>query len=156
MQLEGSFHDDQGQPYLRLERITHQLPLPEARPAIPDLKVTNNMRKRLSEWSAQACRQVPSTPCCNVHGILPTATSTNGEATEIQSAMEASTLGSVVHWVMEHGLSEAEGHMLEIHHLDKVHAALDDLLAQALETVYNASLSKGEKMCCSSKSPGAR
>ena len=148
MQLEGSFHDDQGQPYLRLERITHQLPLPEARPAIPDLEVTNNMRKRLSEWSAQ--------------GMSPSAINTMlqcprnfayrylyqmGEATEIQSAMEASTLGSVVHWVMEHGLSEAEGHMLEIHHLDKVHAALDDLLAQALETVYNASLvERGENV----------
>ena len=143
MQLEGSFHNDQGTPYLRVEHIRHQLPLPQIRPEIPDLGVTDKMRLRLAEWSSQ--------------GMSPSAINTMlqcprnfayrylyqmGEATEIQSAMEASTLGSVVHWVMEHGLSEAEGHLLEVHHLDKVHAALDDLLTQALEEVYNASLVK--------------
>ena len=143
MQLEGSFHNDQGTPYLRVEHIRHQLPLPQIRPEIPDLGVTDKMRLRLAEWSSQ--------------GMSPSAINTMlqcprnfayrylyqmGEATEIQSAMEASTLGSVVHWVMEHGLSDAEGHLLEVHHLDKVHAALDDLLTQALEQVYNASLVK--------------
>ena len=143
MQLEGSFHNDQGTPYLRVEHIRHQLPLPQIRPEIPDLGVTDKMRLRLAEWASQ--------------GMSPSAINTMlqcprnfayrylyqmGEATEIQSAMEASTLGSVVHWVMEHGLSEAEGHLLEVHHLDKVHAALDDLLTQALEEVYNASLVK--------------
>ena len=143
MQLEGSFHNAQGTPYLRVEHIRHQLPLPQIRPEIPDLGVTDKMRVRLAEWSSQ--------------GMSPSAINTMlqcprnfayrylyqmGEATEIQNAMEASTLGSVVHWVMEHGLSEAEGHLLEVHHLDKVHAALDDLLTQALEEVYNASLVK--------------
>ena len=143
MQLEGSFHNEHGQPFLQVEHITHQLPLPQVRPEIPDLTVTDNMRQRLLEWSSQ--------------GMSPSAINTMlqcprnfayrylyqmGEATEIQSAMEASTLGSVVHWVMEHGLSEAEGHLLEVHHLDKVQAALDDLLTRALEDVYNASLVK--------------
>ena len=143
MQLEGSFHDEQGQPYLQVEHIRHQLPLPEVRPEVPDMAVTDKMRKRLAEWSSQ--------------GMSPSAINTMlqcprnfayrylyqmGEATEIQNAMEASTLGRVVHWVMEHGLSEAEGHLLEVHHLDKVRSALDDLLTRALEDEYNASLVK--------------
>ena len=56
--------------------------------------------------------------------------------------MEASTLGSVVHWVMEHGLAEAEGHVLQTHHLDKGAQGLDGLLEQALESEYNAALVK--------------
>jgi hypothetical protein len=148
MQLEGSFHNAQGQPYLQVEHLRHQLPLPEVRPEVPDMAVTDKMRLRLAEWSSQ--------------GMSPSAINTMlqcprnfayrylyqmGEATEIQNAMEASTLGSVVHWVMEHGLSEAEGHLLEVHHLDKVRTALEDLLTQALENVYNASLvNRGENV----------
>ena len=143
MQLEGSFHNQQGQPYLQVEHITHQLPLPQVRPEIPDLVVTDKMRQRLAEWSSQgmspsAINTMLQCPRNFVYRYLYQM----GEATEIQSAMEASTLGSVVHWVMEHGLSEAQGHVLEVHHLDKVNAALDDLLDRALEDVYNASLVK--------------
>ena len=65
-----------------------------------------------------------------------------GQATEIQTAMEASTLGSVVHWVMEHGLTEVEGHVLQVHHLENVRLNLDSLLEQALESEYNAALVK--------------
>ena len=47
-----------------------------------------------------------------------------GEATELQTSMEASTLGSVVHHVMEHGLEHAQGR-LDHDHLDDVADALD-------------------------------
>ena len=53
MQLEGSFHNEQGKPYLQLEHIRHQLPLPEVRPEVPDMAVTDKMRRRLAEWSSQ-------------------------------------------------------------------------------------------------------
>jgi len=143
MQLEGSFHKADGTPYLDVEHVVHQLPLPSARPEIPDLKVTDAMRDRLKQWSSG--------------GMSPSAINTllqcprnfayrylyrMGEATELQTAMEASTLGSVVHWVMEHGLEDVQGHVLQPHHLEKVRLALDDLLEQALESEYNAALVK--------------
>ena len=143
MQLEGSFHNAKGIPFLQVEHAVHQLPLPEARPEIPTLEVSEGMRKRLGEWSSQ--------------GMSPSAINTllqcprnfayrylygMGQATEIQTAMEASTLGSVVHWVMEHGLSEVEGHVLQVHHLEAVRLGLDSLLEQALESEYNAALVK--------------
>lgn len=143
MQLEGSFHKAQGDPYLSVEHVVHQLPLPDARPEIPELEVSEGMRMRLREWSSQ--------------GMSPSAINTllqcprefayrylygMGQATEIQTAMEASTLGSVVHWVMEHGLTEVEGHVLQVHHLENVRLNLDSLLEQALESEYNAALVK--------------
>lgn len=143
MQLEGSFHKPDGTPYLTVEHVIHQLPLPSARPEIPDLQVTETMRDRLKQWSSG--------------GMSPSAINTllqcprnfayrylyrMGEATELQTAMEASTLGSVVHWVMEHGLEDVQGHVLQPHHLEKVRVALDDLLEQALESEYNAALVK--------------
>ena len=143
MQLEGSFHKPDGTPYLEVNHVVHQLPLPDARPDIPELEVSEGMRRRLGQWSSE--------------GMSPSAINTllqcprnfayrylyrMGEATELQTAMEASTLGSVVHWVMEHGLAEAEGHVLQTHHLDKVRKGLDGLLEQALESEYNAALVK--------------
>ena len=143
MQLEGSYHKAQGEPYLTVEHVVHQLPLPDARPEIPELEVSDGMRTRLGEWSSQ--------------GMSPSAINTllqcprnfayrylygMGQATEIQTAMEASTLGSVVHWVMEHGLAQVEGHVLQVHHLENVRLALDTLLEQALESEYNAALVK--------------
>ena len=143
MQLEGSFHKPDGTPYLEVEHVVHQLPLPSARPEIPDLRVSDLMRDRLKQWSGA--------------GMSPSAINTllqcprnfayrylyrMGEATELQTAMEASTLGSVVHWVMEHGLKEVEGHVLQPHHLEKVRLALDVLLEKALEKEYNAALVK--------------
>jgi len=148
MQLEGSFHKRNGEPYLNVEHVVHQLPLPDMRPSIPELKVTEHMRDRLTEWSSQ--------------GMSPSAINTliqcprnfayrylygMGQATEIQKAMEASTLGSVVHWVMEHGLADAEGHVLQVHHLEKVRSSIDELLEQALESEYNAALvDRGENV----------
>ena len=143
MQLEGSFHKPDGTPYLEVNHVVHQLPLPDARPDIPELEVSEGMRRRLGQWSSE--------------GMSPSAINTllqcprnfayrylyrMGEATELQTAMEASTLGSVVHWVMEHGLAEAEGHVLQTHHLEKVRKGLDGLLEQALESEYNAALVK--------------
>ena len=52
MQLEGSFHKPDGTPYLEVEHVVHQLPLPSARPEIPDLEVTDTMRDRLKQWSS--------------------------------------------------------------------------------------------------------
>ena len=49
MQLEGSFHKVQGDPYLSVEHVVHQLPLPDARPEIPELEVSEGMRMRLRE-----------------------------------------------------------------------------------------------------------
>ena len=148
MQLEDSFHDRDGKPYLRVERVVHQLALPGVRPEIQPMTMTEAMRSRLREWSQS--------------GMSPSAINTllqcprnfayrylyrMGEATEIQLAMEASTLGSVVHWVMEHGLKEAEGHLLEEHHLDKVRSNLEILLEGALRKEYNADLvQRGENV----------
>lgn len=148
MQLEDSFHDRDGKPYLRVERAVHQLALPGVRPEIQPMTMTEAMRSRLREWSQS--------------GMSPSAINTllqcprnfayrylyrMGEATEIQLAMEASTLGSVVHWVMEHGLKEAEGHLLEEHHLDKVRSNLEILLEGALRKEYNADLvQRGENV----------
>ena len=143
MQLEDSFHKANGEPYLRVERVVHQLPLPEARPEIPSMEITDGMRDRLQQWSSE--------------GMSPSAINTllqcprnfayrylykMGEATELQTAMEASTLGSVVHWVMEHGLTEVEGHVLQVHHLENIRLALDGLLEEALESEYNTALVK--------------
>ena len=123
--------------------MVHQLPLPEARPEIPSMEITDGMRDRLKQWSSE--------------GMSPSAINTllqcprnfayrylykMGEATELQTAMEASTLGSVVHWVMEHGLAEVEGHVLQVHHLENIRLALDGLLEQALESEYNTALVK--------------
>lgn len=141
MQLAGSFHKKDGTPYLRVHPIIHQLPLPDARPEMRPMTVTDVMRNRLSNWAAD--------------GMSPSAINTllqcprnfayrylykMGEATELKSSMEASTLGSVVHWVMEHGLKAAQGHLLTTGHLDQVAASIDTLLEQALESEYNASL----------------
>ena len=143
MQLEGSFHNSKGEPYLDIHKVTHQLPLPSARPEIPNLTMTDSLRERLAQWSSQgmspsAINTMLQCPRNFVYRYLYKM----GEATELQTAMEASTLGSVVHWVMEHGLADAEGQLLEIHHLEHVHSALDELLEQALESEYNAALVK--------------
>jgi len=148
MQLEGSFHKPDGTPYLNVEHVVHQLPLPKARPVIPELAVSDVMRDRLKAWSSG--------------GMSPSAINTllqcprnfayrylyrMGEATELQTSMEASTLGSIVHWVMEHGLKEAEGQVLQPHHLEKVRLSIQELLEQALEEEYNASLvQRGENV----------
>jgi hypothetical protein len=148
MQLEGSFHKPDGTPYLKVEHVVHQLPLPKARPEIPALAVSDVMRDRLKAWSSG--------------GMSPSAINTllqcprnfayrylyrMGEATELQTSMEASTLGSIVHWVMEHGLKEAEGHVLQPHHLENVRLSVQELLEQALEEEYNASLvQRGENV----------
>ena len=107
------------------------------------MEITDGMRDRLKQWSSE--------------GMSPSAINTllqcprnfayrylykMGEATELQTAMEASTLGSVVHWVMEHGLTEVEGHVLQVHHLENIRLALDGLLEQALESEYNTALVK--------------
>ncbi|MDA0729232.1 MAG: PD-(D/E)XK nuclease family protein [Bacteroidetes bacterium] len=150
LQIEGSFHDASGRPYLEVKRTTRQLPLPAQRPSIPELEVTPSMREALKRWASR--------------GMSPSAINTMlacprnfafrylwrmGEATEIQTAMEANTLGSVVHWVMEHGIREAGavGHILTTHHLDHISQAMDDLMARALAEEYNADLvQRGENV----------
>lgn len=150
LQLEGSFHDARGVPYLEVRHVHRQLPLPPQRPEIPALEVTDAMRAALRTWAE--------------HGMSPSAINTliacprnfafryvwrMGQATELQTAMEANTLGSVVHWVMEHGLKEAGalGEILTTHHLDHVGKALDDLMRRALEAEYNAELvDRGENV----------
>ncbi len=150
LQIEGSFHDGSGQPYLQVQRMTRRLPLPSRRPTIPELEVTPSMREAFKTWAGR--------------GMSPSAINTMlacprnfafrylwrlGEATEIQTAMEANTLGSVVHWVMEHGIREAGavGHILTTHHLDHISQALDDLMVRALASEYNADLvERGENV----------
>ena len=92
MQLEGSYHKAQGEPYLTVEHVVHQLPLPDARPEIPELEVSEGMRTRLGEWSSQGmspCAIITLMQCPRnfayryLYGM--------GQATEIQTAMEAST-----------------------------------------------------------------
>ena len=107
------------------------------------MTMTDAMRDRLKTWASE--------------GMSPSALNTMlqcprnfayrylygmGEATELQTSMEASTLGSVVHHVMEHGLEQAQGHILTTAHLDDVAHALDRHLANALQSEYNASLVK--------------
>ena len=143
MQLEGSFHKPDGTPYLNVEHVTLHVPLPDPRPAIQPMTMTDAMRDRLKTWASE--------------GMSPSALNTMlqcprnfayrylygmGEATELQTSMEASTLGSVVHHVMEHGLEHAQGHVLTTTHLDDVADALDRHLANALQSEYNASLVK--------------
>ena len=143
MQLEGSFHKPDGTPHLAVEHVTLHVPLPDARPAIRPLTMSDPMRERLKTWASE--------------GMSPSALNTMlqcprnfayrylygmGEATELQTSMEASTLGSVVHHVMEHGLEQAQGHILTTAHLDDVAHALDRHLANALQSEYNASLVK--------------
>lgn len=143
MQLEGSFHKPDGNPHLNVEHVTLHVPLPDVRPAIRPMTMTDAMRDRLKTWSSE--------------GMSPSALNTMlqcprnfayrylygmGEATELQTSMEASTLGSVVHHVMEHGLEQAQGHILTTAHLDDVANALDHHLANALQSEYNASLVK--------------
>lgn len=143
MQLEGSFHKPDGTPHLEVEHVNLHVPLPEARPAIRPMRMSDPMRNRLKTWASE--------------GMSPSALNTMlqcprnfayrylygmGEATELQTSMEASTLGSVVHHVMEHGLEQAQGHVLTTDHLDDVAHALDRHLANALQSEYNASLVK--------------
>ena len=143
MQLEGSFHKSDGTPHLEVEHMTLHVPLPDPRPAIRPITMTDAMRDRLKTWASE--------------GMSPSALNTMlqcprnfayrylygmGEATELQTSMEASTLGSVVHHVMEHGLEHAQGHVLTTTHLDDVADALDRHLANALQSEYNASLVK--------------
>ena len=94
-----------------------QLPLPDARPDIPGSK---SVKGCVVVWANGLGRHVPQrhqhpSPMSALRLPLPLSDGSY----RAQTAMEASTLGSVVHWVMEHGLAEAEGHVLQTHHLER-------------------------------------
>ena len=141
MQLTDSFHRANGAPYLNIQHRVQQLPLPDARPDIPPLQMTPKLQGRLQEWSSS--------------GMSPSAINTMlqcprnfayrylyrmDEANDLQTSMEASTLGSVVHYVMEQGLKGVQGRFLEITDLDQIKSSLNGLLQEAVQEVYNADL----------------
>ena len=148
MQLDGSFHRQDGSPYIDVEHVVHQLPLPQATPEIPPLKMTEKMRERLKAWtqagmSPSALNTMLQCPRNFAYRYIYNM----DEATELQSSMEASTLGNVIHYVLEHGLEDAEGELLEPRHFKEVQDKLETLLTEALEEKYNAALvNRGENV----------
>ena len=143
MQFDGSFHNRDGKPYLYLEHLAHQLPLPDARPPIRDLVMTDAMRERLDAWvergmSPSAINKMIACPREFAFRYLYRM----GESADVETSMEANTLGSVVHHVMEHGLAPAVGSLLSTTHLDAIADQIDELLVQALAKEYNQDLVK--------------
>ena len=141
MQLTDSFHRTDGSPYLNVERLIQQLPLPDARPDIPPLQMTPKLQERLHEWSSSgmspsAINAMLQCPRNFAYRYLYRM----DETTDLQKSMEASTLGSVVHYVMEQGLKGVQGRLLEITDLDQVKSSLNGLLQEAITEVYNADL----------------
>ena len=148
LQFDGSFHNAEGSPFLTVERLSHQLPLPGSRPSIPDLVMTKNMRDTLDAWAAKGM----SPSAINKMVICPREFAFRylfkmGESADMETSMEANTLGSVVHHVMEHGLSDAVGKLVSTSHLDAIADQIEDLLANALKAEYNSALvERGENV----------
>lgn len=145
-QLENSFRP--GGRLLEIEQSKFSMPLPEKRPEIQALKMTAGMRESLEAWVSR--------------GISPSALNkmvacernfayrylfSLSEPKDLKESIEASTLGSIIHGVLENGTREFLNQKLTPENLRSILKRMTELLNAAIEKEYNVSqVQKGENL----------
>ena len=146
LQLKSTFKP--GGRLLDIENIKYSMPLPAKRPEIPPLVLSKKMKERVVEWSEEgmspsAINKMVSCERNFVYRYLLRLK----EQTDIQESMESNTIGSIIHYVFEHGLKEFENAFMQPAMLNSVLNRLDELLDLAVEENYNKSITtQGENL----------
>jgi ATP-dependent helicase/nuclease subunit B len=146
LQLRNTYKPGGG--LLKLKNIKFSMPLPGARPEIPELKLTGKMKERLKVWSEKGMSPsaINKLVGCERNFAYRYLMQLS-EQKDLKESMESNTIGSIVHFVFEEGLKEFENEILKEHHLKKILTRLDELLEAATVKYYNSNLAKkGENL----------
>jgi RecB family exonuclease len=146
LQLRNTFKP--GGESLHIKNMKFSMPLPGARPIIPELVLTEKMKERLGVWSEKGMSPsaINKLVGCERNFAYRYLMQLS-EQKDLQESMESNTIGSIVHFVFEEGLKEVENEILKEHHLKKILNRLDELLEEATKEHYNFSLAKkGENL----------
>ena len=124
------------------------MPLPGARPDIPPLYLSDDMRAQLKLWSEKGMSPsaINKMVSCERNFAYRYLLKLQ-EQKDLQESMESNTIGSIVHFVFEKGLEDVVGSKLTTAHLDSILKNLDVLLERATEKYYNTNMvKKGENL----------
>ena len=140
-QLQRSFRP--GGKALVLERVGVAPPLPGPRPAIPPLQWSEAMRERLRAWAARGASPsaLNNLFTCE-RNFLYSYLLRLREPRDLEEHIAASTFGSIVHYVFEHGLKDAVGRVVTADDLKRILDRLPELLAAAAASVFNAAFTQ--------------
>lgn len=137
-QLKRSFRPG-GKP-LAMERVAVAPPLPGPRPEIPPLVWNSGLRNQLRDWAAQgASPSALNTLFTCERNFLYSYLFRLREPRELEEQMAASTFGSIVHHVLEHGLKDVCGRVVTRADLQAILDQLPDLLRAAAIHEFNAA-----------------
>ena len=132
----------------RISKSTFSMPSPKARPEIPAIELTESMRERIEVWAKEGMSPsaLNKLIACERNFIYRYLLRLS-EPNELEESLESSTLGSIVHHVFEHGLTEALHQTLQPHHIKSILKNLDKYLDNAVEYCYKYGVSdKGENL----------
>lgn len=146
LQLKSTFKP--GGKKLKITDIKYSMPLPGARPDIPPLYLSDDMRVQLKLWSEKGMSPsaINKMVSCERNFAYRYLLKLQ-EQKDLQENMESNTIGSIVHFVFEKGLKDVIGSKLTTEHLDSILKNLDVLLERATEKYYNTNMVKnGENL----------
>lgn len=140
-QLKRSFRP--GGKALELERVAVAPPLPGPRPEVQPLVWNDELRDRLRSWAAQgASPSALNTLFTCERNFLYSYLLRLREPRELEEQMAASTFGSIVHHVLEHGLKEVCGRVVTRTDLQAILDQLPQLLKAAAAQEFNAAFTE--------------
>ena len=140
-QLKRSFRP--GGEALEIERVAVAPPLPGPRPEIPPLVWDDELRGRLRVWAAQgASPSALNTLFTCERNFLYSYLFRLREPRELEEQMAASTFGSIVHHVLEHGLHDARGRVVTRADLQSILDRLPALLRAAAIKEFNEAFTE--------------
>jgi RecB family exonuclease len=118
-------------------------PLPGPRPEIPPLVWDDELRGRLRVWAAQgASPSALNTLFTCERNFLYSYLFRLREPRELEEQMAASTFGSIVHYVLEHGLHDARGRVVTRADLQSILDRLPALLRAAAIKEFNEAFTE--------------